>query len=199
MGIVLPLCGGGTPAYAQPRLEITKTHSAPFTRGGEGIYTITVTNTGDQTPSGGTSVRDTLPAGLIAVQVEGGPVGADGNPVSCFILNDGRVIDCAGSQLAPGQGIEIFVRVAIASDAPCSVTNVAQLSVGGAPAGSASDPTTITGSGCGNGGGGGGGDGSILPINISGILPLFNNISTNNNISSPGASNTTRQDFALNP
>lgn len=49
-----------------------------------------------------------------------------------------------------------------------------------------------------NGGGNGGGTGSILPINLSGILTAFNNISTNNNIKSPGAANTTTQNLGLN-
>ncbi|WP_327286406.1 hypothetical protein [Streptomyces sp. NBC_01205] len=40
--------------------------------------------------------------------------------------------------------------------------------------------------------------GSILPINLSGILPLFNNINVNNNVKSPGASNTSTQNFGLN-
>ncbi|MFE2992252.1 hypothetical protein [Streptomyces sp. NPDC059262] len=41
-------------------------------------------------------------------------------------------------------------------------------------------------------------DGSILPINLNGVIPMFNNISINNNIKSPGASNTTTQDFGVN-
>ncbi|WP_370413160.1 hypothetical protein [Streptomyces fradiae] len=45
------------------------------------------------------------------------------------------------------------------------------------------------------GGNNGGGGGSILPINLSGVLPMFNNISVNNNINSPGASNTTTQNL----
>ncbi len=44
----------------------------------------------------------------------------------------------------------------------------------------------------------GGGTGSILPINLSGVLPMFNNINVNNNIKSPGASNTATQHFGLN-
>ncbi|WP_406326749.1 hypothetical protein [Streptomyces sp. NBC_00203] len=44
----------------------------------------------------------------------------------------------------------------------------------------------------------GGGTGSLLPINLSGILPMFNNSSVNNNIKSPGAGNTTTQNLGLN-
>ncbi|PJN05359.1 hypothetical protein CG723_45335 [Streptomyces sp. CB01635] len=45
---------------------------------------------------------------------------------------------------------------------------------------------------------GGGGGGSILPVNLSGVIPMFNNISINHNIKSPGATNNTTQDFDLN-
>ncbi|MER6288403.1 hypothetical protein [Streptomyces sviceus] len=198
LGSLLPLTVGVAPAYAQPQYQITKTHSDSFVRGGQATYVITVRNTGDETPAAGTSVRDTLPTGLTAVAASGGPLGGNGNPVSCLLLDGGATVDCGASQLEPGQGIEIFVTVTVAADAPCQVTNVARLEIGGSPAGSASDPTTITGSGCGNGGGSGSG-GSLLPINLSGILPLFNNISTNSNIHSPSASNSSHQDFALNP
>ncbi|MFB7176213.1 hypothetical protein ACFCYI_00695 [Streptomyces sp. NPDC056257] len=47
------------------------------------------------------------------------------------------------------------------------------------------------------GGNNGGGGGSILPVNLSGILPMYNNISINNNIKSPGAGNTSTQNFGL--
>ncbi|MCB5166972.1 putative Ig domain-containing protein [Streptomyces bambusae] len=36
---------------------------------------------------------------------------------------------------------------------------------------------------------GGGGGGSILPINLSGVLTMFNNIPINNNVLSPGSTN----------
>ncbi|MFS4092533.1 hypothetical protein [Streptomyces sp. AF1A] len=188
--VALPVAVGATPASAQSHYEITKTHSGTFARGGQGVYIITVKNTGDETLPAGTAVRDTLPAGLTAVQAEGGPLGGTGNPVSCFLLDGGATVDCGGSQQEPGQGFQIFVTVAVAADAPCSVTNVARLYVGGSPAGSASDPTAITGGDCGSGGGGGG---SILPISLSGIFPVYDNISLNNNVKSPKAVNKTIQ------
>ncbi|WP_164721031.1 hypothetical protein [Streptomyces sp. W1SF4] len=46
-------------------------------------------------------------------------------------------------------------------------------------------------------GGNGGVGGPILPVNLSGVIPMFNNISTNNNINSPGARNATTQNFGL--
>ncbi|WP_159026497.1 hypothetical protein [Streptomyces vietnamensis] len=72
------------------------------------------------------------------------------------------------------------------------------------PAGGTSGPATgpasvtITYEQAGGNNGGGNGSGSILPINLSGILPMFNNISINNNLKSPGATNTTTQNLGLN-
>ncbi|MDX3525293.1 hypothetical protein P1P75_02295 [Streptomyces sp. ID05-39B] len=72
------------------------------------------------------------------------------------------------------------------------------------PAGGTSGPATgpasvtITYEQANGNNGGGNGSGSILPINLSGILPMFNNISVNNNIKSPGAGNTTTQNLGLN-
>ncbi|MFD6986790.1 hypothetical protein ACFWAX_39935, partial [Streptomyces sp. NPDC059956] len=63
------------------------------------------------------------------------------------------------------------------------------------------DPTTVTGGTCNGGGGGNGGNegGSILPINLNGIITAFNNISINNNINSPAATNVSNQGLAVNP
>ncbi|MEU9087256.1 hypothetical protein [Streptomyces sp. NPDC048357] len=61
----------------------------------------------------------------------------------------------------------------------------------------ATDPAMVTityEQGDGNNGGSGG---SILPVNINGTVPMFNNIGINNNINSPRASNTTTQNFGL--
>ncbi|MFF5934080.1 hypothetical protein [Streptomyces sp. NPDC012508] len=87
--------------------------------------------------------------------------------------------------------------VSVAADAPCGLTNTAivQDETGGT-SDSASDPTTVTGGEC-DDDGGNGGLLSILPVTLNGVLPMFNNISTNNNINSPGAGNTTGQKFSL--
>ena len=58
-GIALPFAVGATPAHAQAQLDITKAHAGAFTRGGQGHYQITVTNTGDQ-PTGATHMTDVL-------------------------------------------------------------------------------------------------------------------------------------------
>ncbi len=51
LGTALLVGTGATPAYAFPQLDVTKTHVGTFTRGGQGVYRVTVTNTGDQ-PTG---------------------------------------------------------------------------------------------------------------------------------------------------
>jgi hypothetical protein len=75
---------------------------------------------------------------------------------------------------------------------PCTFINTATVSGDGSKSATASNPTTATGGTC-NGGNGGGG--SILPTNLNGILTMFNNVSTSNNINSSGGSNTINQTF----
>ncbi|USQ86068.1 hypothetical protein NFX46_21545 [Streptomyces phaeoluteigriseus] len=81
----------------------------------------------------------------------------------------------------------------VAADAPCSVTNTATVTSSGVTSDSASGPTTITGGSSDDGGGGGGLLGPILPVNLNGIIPMFNNISTNNTIDSPRATSNSSQ------
>jgi hypothetical protein len=108
------------------------------------------------------------------------------------------VLLCEGASLQPGESATVTLTVDVAEDAPCALTNTVRVYAppSGPPNASASDPTTVTGGECGGGDGDGGG--SILPIDLSGILPMFNNISINNNIDSPGASNNSHQAFGLN-
>ncbi|MER7666661.1 MULTISPECIES: hypothetical protein [unclassified Streptomyces] len=189
LGIALPFAVGVTPAYAQAQMDITKTHTGNFTRGGEGVYRITVTNTGDET--GQTEMTDVFPQGLTFANLifVDTPV-----VVSCSLGQE--QIRC-NATLPAGESYTIDVILDVATDAPCSVTNNATVSdVAGGSSDTASDPTTIPGPDCNDDGNGGGG--SILPINLNGVLPMFNNITTNNNIHSPGASNASGQVFGLN-
>ncbi|MFB7517659.1 hypothetical protein [Streptomyces sp. NPDC056144] len=70
----------------------------------------------------------------------------------------------------------------------------------GGTSGQATGPAavTITYEQPGGGNGGGTGGGSLLPISLSGVLPMFNNISVNNNLKSPGATNVTHQTLHAN-
>ncbi|MFF3937448.1 hypothetical protein [Streptomyces phaeofaciens] len=122
----------------------------------------------------------------------------------CDITNGGMTVHCGdGLNFIGPLSVPLDVTVNIAADAPCSVSNtVTVIETETAEQGgetfthSASDPTTITGGDCDGGGSGGGG--SILPINLNGVIPMFNNITTNSNIDSPGASNDSHQAFGLN-
>ncbi|MCT4357697.1 DUF11 domain-containing protein [Streptomyces sp. Je 1-79] len=191
LGLGLPFAFGVTSAYAAAQLEITKTHTGDFARGGQGVYRITVTNSGDEA-SGGTEMTDTFPAGL---QIDDLNVVDNDVAVSCVWT---QTLTCNTPAIPAGQGYAIDVTVLVAADAPCNLTNTAI--VEDTPTGasdSASDPTTVTGGDCDDDGEEGGGVLSILPVNLNGVLPMFNNISTNNNINSPGASNTNGQKFSL--
>ncbi|MCX5374931.1 hypothetical protein [Streptomyces sp. NBC_00091] len=198
LGIALPFALGATPASARALIDITKTHSGSFPRGGQGVYTITVTNPGDQTTASGTVMQDTIQTGGVTF-VTGTVIDSDVN-VSCTFEGDNRV-NCESEPLDPGEGYTLTFTVNVAEDAPCTVDNFAVALVPGDVGDTAEDPTTITGGTCGGDEGDGDGDGSpvsILPVNLTGVIPMFNNITTNNNIHSPGASNASRQAFGLN-
>lgn len=189
LGVTLPFALSATPAHAQPILSVDKSHEGNFARGGQGVYTITVTNSGDE-PASPLTLTDNLPTGLTVADIQGDLAS------TCNVTNSGTTVTCNGGWGLAGPGsTEFVITVNVADDAPCSVTNTVTVTQGGGTTVSDSDQTTITGGDCDNGGGGGGG--SILPINLNGVIPMFNNISINDNINSPGASNDSRQTFRL--
>ncbi|MFF5922744.1 DUF11 domain-containing protein [Streptomyces flavochromogenes] len=69
LGVALPFAVRASPAYAVVELDITKTHEGDFARGGQGVYTITVTNSGNEDALN-VEVRDVLPEGLTLSGVE---------------------------------------------------------------------------------------------------------------------------------
>ncbi|MFE5023038.1 hypothetical protein ACFRAO_06800 [Streptomyces sp. NPDC056656] len=189
MGLALSLFAvGATPAAAQPQVTVTKSHQGNFAAGQTGTYTIKVTNsgTGPDSFTGPFQLTDDLPAGLTLDNVQT-TLGPNCQPTTAGFA-------CTGNSLPPGGSFTVTATVNVASTAPCSVTNTATFTASSNGISvSASDPTTITG--CDSGGGGGS---SILPINLSGIIPMFNNIAINHNIESPGATNSTNQNFGVN-
>ncbi|MEV7444625.1 hypothetical protein AB0O22_26435 [Streptomyces sp. NPDC091204] len=192
VGIVLPFAGGATPAYAAARLSVTKTHEGNFPRGGQGTYHMTIRNVGDEANTGPVHVTDNLPQGLSFNELRLNPDG--GVTTSCpTVEEEGFACDFTFDE---GATLNIDFIVDVAPDAPCgSVVNT--ITASGPADGiltSASDPTTITGPGCNNGDGAG----SILPVNLNGVFTAFNNINTNNNVFSPGATNTTNQNLGVN-
>ncbi|MFI0811329.1 hypothetical protein [Streptomyces echinatus] len=197
LGVALPFAVGVSPAYAQSQLSITKTHTGDFVRGGQGVYRITVINTGNEATGGGTRMTDLYPQGLTIVDFNIVSASA-GVSYSCNTLTSGNQSQCDTTQLQPGASYTVEATVSVAADAPCTVSNVASvIDLGSIGGDTVSDPTNIPGPGC-NGGGGGGG-GSLLPVSLSGLIPIYNNINTNSNINSPGGVNTSTQNFAVNP
>ncbi|MFF5447516.1 hypothetical protein [Streptomyces sp. NPDC012888] len=195
LSIALPIATGATPAYAVAELQVTKSHEGIFMRGGQGVYHIVITNTGTATTDS-VSIVDILPEGLTLSGFTSSTNPVDPQGPSCFLQDPGF----ACSYTFPASStLTINATVDIAANAPCGpITNevtvdepAENISI------SASDTTTITGTGCPNGDGDGDG-GSILPVNLSGVVTLFNNINTNNNLLSPGATNTTHQNLGIN-
>jgi uncharacterized repeat protein (TIGR01451 family) len=104
-------------------LSITKTHAGIFTRGQIGAtYTITVTNSGMGPTSGTVTVVDTLPAGLTATAMSG-------TAWTCTVIS----VTCSRSDtLSAGSSYPpITLTVDVATNAPASIINVANISGGG--------------------------------------------------------------------
>jgi len=145
---MVTVSGGGDPSShtgsdtttitsaAAPTLAITKTHTGNFMQGGTGTYTITVSNTGTAPTSATVTVTDTLPTGLTAVTLSG-------TGWTCTISN----LTCARSDAVPPSSSypAITLTVAVATNAPSSVTNMVTVSGGGDPnSHTANDATAIT-------------------------------------------------------
>ena len=122
-------------------LTITKSHTGNFTQGQTGTYTLTVSNTGGSPTSGSVTIIDNVPIGLV-------PTSAAGTGWTCNIAAQGGAICNRSDPLAPGASYPpITLTVAVAVNAPASVTNTAIVFGGGETNPSnntATDPTTIT-------------------------------------------------------
>ncbi|WP_405676304.1 hypothetical protein OG239_41735 [Streptomyces sp. NBC_00868] len=186
--VVLPMSSGATPAFADPALSVSKTHAGAFVKGETGTWNIFVRNVGTDPTVGPITLTDVFPEGS-HLDFINSPAGWEctnpptGESVTCTYLNP----------VAPGEVLgPLLFGVLIEEDAPCTLTNTVTVSGGGSSLGTATDPTPVTGGDCTPADGDGDG-GSILPINLNGVFTMFNNINTNNNIGSPGASNNANQ------
>jgi uncharacterized repeat protein (TIGR01451 family) len=126
-----------------PDLTITKSHAGNFTQGDSSdTYTIKVTNSGTGSTAGTVTVSDVLPAGLSPTPADNGT--ANGWNVS-FVgqtITATRSDSLAASVSYP----DLVIAVAVAANAPQSLTNTAAVSGGGetnTTNDTASDPTTI--------------------------------------------------------
>ncbi|MFC9296420.1 hypothetical protein ACFTWH_12265 [Streptomyces sp. NPDC057011] len=198
LSIALPLATGATPAHAVANLHVTKSHTGNFVRGGQGVYHIVMSNTGTAT-TGPVTISDNYPQGLTLNSIVDHVFPTGGSSAVCDPPLFGETGFVCVATFAANSAVTLDITLDVAPDAPCGVvTNTITVSE---PAESiltsASDPTTITGNGCGNGDGGDG-DTSILPVNVDGVVTAFNNTSTNNNLLSPGGTNTTNQNLGIN-
>lgn len=127
---------------AAPRLSIDKVaNAASFVAGSTGSYTLTVSNTGSVSSSGTITVVDTLPAGL---SVANGPLTLSGaNAANWSCSGAANTITCTSTTAIAAGGSSVFgFTVAVAPNAPSSVTNPVSLGGGGDPACTVPTPCT---------------------------------------------------------
>lgn len=115
-----------TTIVPSPDLTISKTHSANFAAGGQGVYSIAVSNIGTAPTAGAITVTDTVPAGLT-------PVSGTGDGWTCVV--SAQIVTCnrtTPNPLAAGASFPaIVLTVNVAITPPPSVTNTVTVSGGG--------------------------------------------------------------------
>jgi uncharacterized repeat protein (TIGR01451 family) len=130
-----------------PNLTISKSHTGNFAQGSTGAYSLTVGNSGTAATSGTTTVIDTLPTGL---SIAAGAVTLTGTNAANWSCNAvGQTIACTSFSAIAISGSSTFgFNVAVASNAPTSVTNNVSVSGGNEATAnngnnSGTDPTTV--------------------------------------------------------
>jgi LPXTG-site transpeptidase (sortase) family protein len=105
---------------APPDLAITKTHITPFLHGAQGVYSITVTNLGDQ-PTGEITLIDNLPNGLTLF----GSSGSD------WVCNGTTIVTCIHpntSTVATGDSWpNLYITVTVGKLSVSTITNTATI------------------------------------------------------------------------
>jgi uncharacterized protein (TIGR03118 family) len=137
---------GSLTVIQAPDLTVAMSHTGNFTQNDPADqYTVTVTNSGNAATSGTVTVTDVLPTGLT-------PTAADNATANGWTLMfSGQTITATRSDpLLPNTAYApLTITVAVAGNAPASVTNMATVAGGGETNTSndgASDPTTINSS-----------------------------------------------------
>jgi hypothetical protein len=137
------------PAYAGVPTWAVSSASSPtnFAAGdetGDDMYVLRVVDAGGGSMAGSPiEVTDALPSGLVASSITGEDLG-NGEALSCSLT---PTLGCSyeGFEVAPGDVLQIEIRVKVGSGAGPSVVNSATVTGGGAGAGaSIEDPTTIS-------------------------------------------------------
>ena len=153
-------------------LTIDKSHTGNFTEGINGVYSLTVSNSGGTATSANVTVTDVLPTGLGFVS----GTGTGWNACTAAAQTVTCVRPSANTIAAAGSAPAVTLTVSVAAAAVPSVTNIASVAGGGEPVGnngnnSDSDPTTVI---AGNvapvvnaGGPYTGDEGSAIPLNTA--------------------------------
>ncbi|MCQ4042769.1 DUF11 domain-containing protein [Streptantibioticus rubrisoli] len=146
---MLPVTAFAAPAQPAPAplLTVQKSHTQPFQQGGNGQYSITVTNIGNAATTGDpVTVTDTLPSGLT---LNGS---ASGTGWTCTNTSSTLLVCTSTTSVAPMTAFpDITVPVTIDPHAPRAVLNNVTATGGGDPVEhSYTDLTLIqpTASGC---------------------------------------------------
>jgi Domain of unknown function DUF11 len=156
---VLLVIGVGTsaaaPAYASGPVWAISSASSPtnFAAGdesGDDAYVLTVANSGVGSANGSrVEVTDALASGLVASSISGKDLG-NGQVLSCSLTPLGCSYE--GFDMAPGDELQIVIRVNVSHGVASSVVNSATVTGGGAQAGaSVEGSTTISSTGAGFG------------------------------------------------
>ena len=110
------------PSVIGPDLSIGMTHSGDFTVGGQGVYTLTITNVGVAATTDTITVTDILPPGLAYISATG---------VAWSCVAD-RIITCMNATPhEPKSSSTITLTAGVESQAWPGVTNLATVSNGG--------------------------------------------------------------------
>jgi uncharacterized repeat protein (TIGR01451 family) len=126
-----------TNVNTHPDLVISKSHIGNFFFGKTGVYTLIVSNNGQGPTTGTVTVTDTLPGSLTASAISGPGWSCTLQTVTCTRTD----LLARGSSYPP-----IALTVAVASNAPSPVLNIATVSGGGetnTTNDTSADPTTI--------------------------------------------------------
>src|SRR5439155_1360194 len=129
-----------TPIGGAPDLALDKRHTAPFTVGQDGTYTIVVRNVGTAVTNAATTVVDTLPAGLALISASGSGFG--------FAVLGPVLIGTYYAAIPPGDSVSFTVLVGVTPAAFPLVTNAAVAATLGDPFAANdrdADPTAISG------------------------------------------------------
>ncbi len=140
-GALLPATATDLTTILYVQWNITKDHVGDFQQGdASDTYTITVTNAGTGPTNGSlVTVTDPLPTGL-------SPTAADNGTINGWSVSYvAQTITATRSDVlaAGGSYPDLTLTVAVADNAPASVTNTATVSGGGGPPATATNPTTI--------------------------------------------------------